>query len=69
MRGLKIPLQDFALKVQGGGLMCEGGVYLRDTMVHVCYTHRSFCHFVIMYVVTVATLIVRKKLANCVNGI
>ena len=37
MRGIKIPQQDFALKIQGG-LMGEGGgggVYLRDTTVHV----------------------------------
>ena len=28
MRGIKIPLQDFALKIQGGGLMREvGGVF------------------------------------------
>ena len=32
MRGIKIPQQDFALKRQGG-LMREGGVYLRDTTV------------------------------------
>ena len=32
MRGIKIPLQDFALKIQGG-LMREGGAYLRDTTV------------------------------------
>ena len=25
MRGMKIPLHDFALKMQGGGLMREGG--------------------------------------------
>ena len=32
MRGIKIPQQDFALKMQGGGgLMREGGAYLRDT--------------------------------------
>ena len=33
MRGIKIPLQDFALKIQGGGLCVRGGAYLRDTMV------------------------------------
>ena len=35
MRGIKIPLQDFALKRQGG--LCAKGVvgaYLRDTMVY-----------------------------------
>ena len=36
MRRIKIPKQDFALKMQGGGggLMREGGAYLRDTTVH-----------------------------------
>ena len=35
MSGIKIPQQDFALKMQGGrGLMCEGGAYLQDTMVY-----------------------------------
>ena len=33
MRGIKIPQQYFALKMQGG-LMREGGAYLRDTTVH-----------------------------------
>ena len=33
MQGIKIPQQDFALKMQGGGLMHEGGTYLQDTMV------------------------------------
>ena len=38
MRGIKIPPQDFALKMQGG-LMCEGGrAYLRDTTVHVLHS-------------------------------
>ena len=32
MRGIKIPQQDFALKMPGG-LMREGGAYLRDTTV------------------------------------
>ena len=32
MRGMKIPSQDFALQMQGG-LMREGGAYLRDTTV------------------------------------
>ena len=32
MCGMKIPPQDFALKMQGG-LMREGGAYLRDTTV------------------------------------
>ena len=27
MRGIKIPPQDFALKMQGGGLIREGGVF------------------------------------------
>ena len=34
MRGIKIPQQDFALKMPGG-LMLEGGAYLRDTTVIV----------------------------------
>ena len=34
MRGIKIPQQDFALKMQGGGLMREGGAYLRDITVY-----------------------------------
>ena len=33
MRRMKIPLQDFAAKMQGGGL-CARGPYLRDTMVY-----------------------------------
>ena len=33
MRGMKIPPQDFALKMQGGGLCVKGGAYLRDTTV------------------------------------
>ena len=37
MHGIKIPLHDCALKMQGvgGGLMCEGGVYLRGITVYV----------------------------------
>ena len=31
MRGIKIPPQDFLLKMQGG--LCARGAYLRDTMV------------------------------------
>ena len=27
MRGIKIPLHDFALKMQGGGLCARGGVF------------------------------------------
>ena len=35
MHGIKIPLHDFALKMQGGGggAYARGGVYLRDTTV------------------------------------
>ena len=33
MRGIKIPKQDFALKMQGG-FMRKRWVYLQDTMVH-----------------------------------
>ena len=32
MRGIKTPQYEFALKMQGG-LMREGGAYLRDTTV------------------------------------
>ena len=35
MRGIKIPKQDFAQKMQGGGgLMRKRWAYLRDTTVH-----------------------------------
>ena len=37
MRGIKIPQQDFALKMPGG-LMHEGGAYLRDTTVYIKHT-------------------------------
>ena len=33
MRRIKIPLHDFALKMQGGGAYARGGAYLRDTTV------------------------------------
>ena len=29
MRGMKIPQQDFVLKMQGGGLCARGGVFAR----------------------------------------
>ena len=35
MHGIKIPPQDFPLKMQGGAY-ARGGVYLRDTMVYTC---------------------------------
>ena len=35
MRGIKIPQQDFALKMMQGGLMHEGG--------HICGTLRCTC--------------------------
>ena len=41
MRGIKIPQQDFAPKMQGGGLMYEGGTYLRDTMVYAIYSSKK----------------------------
>ena len=36
MRRIKIPKQDFALKMQGGGggAYARGGAYLWDTTVH-----------------------------------
>ena len=37
MRRIKIPQQDFELKMPGG-LMCEGGAYLRDTTVFLSPT-------------------------------
>ena len=44
MHGIKMPQQDFALKTQGV-LMCEGGAYLRDTMVQLLvmleYNHQE----------------------------
>ena len=52
MRGLKIPLQDFALKVRGGGLMCEGGgVFAGHYGTCVLYTQifLPFCHHVRSY--------------------
>ena len=33
MRGMKIPPQDFVLKIQGGPMRKGGGAYLRDTTV------------------------------------
>ena len=42
MRGIKIPQQDFALKIQGGLMGEGGGVYLRDTTVHVNCIARIF---------------------------
>ena len=54
MRVIKIPQQDFALKMQGG--LCARGAYLRDTTVHNSYpilifgtdnsslNHKAFYH-------------------------
>ena len=36
MCGIKIPRQDFALKMQGGAY-ARGGAYLRDTTVIIYY--------------------------------
>ena len=52
MRGIKIPLHDFALKMQGG-LMREGGAYLRDTMVR---TSRISYRLIAMYVYDVTNV-------------
>ena len=49
---IKIPLQDFALKMQGGwGLMCKGGAYLQELIRYkndVCIKVRTYyeavCH-------------------------
>ena len=36
MRGIKMPQQDFALKMPGGLMREGGGAYLRDTtVIHV----------------------------------
>ena len=35
MCGIKIPLQDFALKMQGD--LCARGAYLRDTIWYFCF--------------------------------
>ena len=40
MRGIKIPQQDFALKMPGG-LMREGGAYLRDTTVNAVMLNKK----------------------------
>ena len=43
MRGIKIPLQDFALQIRGegvgGGAYARGGAYLQDTTVLLCTTN------------------------------
>ena len=36
MHGIKIPLQDFALKMRGGGYV-QGGAYSRDTTVYTVH--------------------------------
>ena len=38
MRRIKIPQQDFALKMPGGSY-ARGGAYLRDTTVHKKHNH------------------------------
>ena len=38
MCGIKIPPQDFPLKMQGGAYV-RGGAYLRDTTVHCTQLH------------------------------
>ena len=54
MRGIKIPQQDFALKMQvgggGGGAYAQGGAYLWDTTViffpvFVSYQQKIRCIF------------------------
>ena len=42
MRGIKIPLQDFALKMQGEAY-ARGGAYLRDTTVMAGQANLSTC--------------------------
>ena len=42
MRGIKIPPQEFALKMHGGGAYARGGAYLWDTTVHIfMYCHKQ----------------------------
>ena len=33
MLGIKVPWQDFVLKMLGGGAYARGGAYLRDTTI------------------------------------
>ena len=40
MRGIKIPKQDFALKMQGG-LMRKRWAYLQDTTVYMTLLHKG----------------------------
>ena len=43
MRGIKIPQQDFALKMRGGGgggAYARGEAYLRDTTVHTWFAKK-----------------------------
>ena len=43
MRGIKIPLHDFALKMQGGGLMREGGgVFAGHYGIIIITSHKKF---------------------------
>ena len=41
MRGIKIPQQDFAQKMQGGGAYVRGGAYLGDTIRYYDITSGS----------------------------
>ena len=50
MHGIKIPQQDFALKMQVGGAYAQGGAYLWDTTViffpvFVSYQQKIRCIF------------------------
>ena len=49
MRGIKIPLQDFVLKMQGGGAYARGGVFtghygicVPSVLQYGSYTHQCF---------------------------
>ena len=44
MCGIKIPPQDFLLKMQGWGLCARGGVYLRDTTVLISPSNHMRFH-------------------------
>ena len=46
MSGIKIPQQDFALKMQGGrGLMCEGGGVFAGHYGIYSFPYRKVCNY------------------------
>ena len=44
MRGIKVPLQDFACTKIAGGAYARGGAYLWDTMVYGSMAGSHFYH-------------------------